>query len=160
MEMNLILLVDTSSDLLDATLYRQIIGSLMYLMNTRLDILFYMNTLNHYLVDPIHVHLVVAKHVMRYHNGTLDYGLCYTGDHDFKMCGYTDSDWVGSASERKINFGCCLILGSAMTSWKIMKQSSIDLSTVEVKYIATCSTSFEYIEKSLRSRDGIHHDSM
>ena len=97
---------------------------------------------------------------MRYLKGMLDYGLCYTGDHDFRMCGYTDSDWVGSASERKITFGCCLILGSAMTSWKRMKQSSIDLSTVESKYIATCSTSFEYIDKSLRSRDGIHHDSM
>jgi hypothetical protein len=40
MEMNLKLLVDTSSELVDATLYRQIIGSLMYLMNTRPDILF------------------------------------------------------------------------------------------------------------------------
>jgi hypothetical protein len=34
------LLVDTSSELIDATLYRQIIGSLMYLTNTRTDIVF------------------------------------------------------------------------------------------------------------------------
>jgi hypothetical protein len=40
METNLKLLVDTSSKLVDSTLYRQIIGSLMYLMNTSPDICF------------------------------------------------------------------------------------------------------------------------
>ena len=90
METKLKLLVDTSSKLVDATLYRQIIGSVMYLMNTRLDICF---ALSQYLVEPRHVHLVAAKHVMRYLKGTLDFGLCYTrDDHDFKLYGYTDSD--------------------------------------------------------------------
>jgi hypothetical protein len=48
MEMKLKLLVDTSSDLIDATLYRQIIGSLMYLTNTRPDICFAVNTLSQF----------------------------------------------------------------------------------------------------------------
>ena len=65
MEMKLKLLVDTSSELIDAMLYRQIIGSLMYLKNTILDICFAINTLIQFLVEPRHVHLVVAKHVMR-----------------------------------------------------------------------------------------------
>jgi hypothetical protein len=65
METNLKLLVDTLSELVDVILYRHIIGSLMYLMNTRLDICFVVNTLSQYMVDPRHVHLVVAKHVMR-----------------------------------------------------------------------------------------------
>jgi hypothetical protein len=38
-------------------------------------------------VEPRRVHLVAAKHVMRYLKGTLNYGLCYTGDHDFKLYG-------------------------------------------------------------------------
>jgi hypothetical protein len=46
METNLKLLVDTSSELVDATLYIQIIGSLMYFMNTRPYICFSMNTLS------------------------------------------------------------------------------------------------------------------
>jgi hypothetical protein len=83
METKLNLLVDTSSELVDVTLYRQIIRSLMYLTNTRPDICFAVNTLSQYLVEPKRVHLVVAKHVMRYLKGTLDFGLCYNGDHDF-----------------------------------------------------------------------------
>ena len=99
METNLKLLANTSLEIVDVTLYRQMIGLLMYLMNTRPDICFLMNTLSQYLVDPIRVHPVVAKHVMRYLKGMLDYGLSYTGDHDFKLCGYIDSYWAGSASD-------------------------------------------------------------
>jgi hypothetical protein len=64
-ETKLKLLVDTSSELVGATLYRHIIGYLMYLTNTRPDICFDVNTLSQFLVEPIRVHPVVAKHVMR-----------------------------------------------------------------------------------------------
>jgi hypothetical protein len=145
METKLKLLVDTSSELIDATLYRQIIGSLMYLTNTRPDICFVVNTLSQFLVEPRHVHLVVAKHVMRYLKGTLDYGLSYDGDHNFTLSGYTDSDWAGSVSDRKSTSGCCFSLGSAMISWQSKKQSSIALSTAEAEYIVACSASCEAI---------------
>jgi hypothetical protein len=153
METNLKLLVDTLSKLVNATLYRQIIGSLMYLRNTRPDICFVVNTLSQYLVEPRRVHLVATKHVMRYLKGTLDYGLCYTGDHDFRLCGYTDLDWTGSASNKKSTSRCCFSLGSAMTSWQSRKQSSIALSTIEAEYIAACSASCEaiWIQKLLTS---------
>jgi hypothetical protein len=65
METHLKLMVDTSSELVDATMYRHIIELLMYLMNTRPDICFVVNTLIQYLVEPIPVHLVATKHVMR-----------------------------------------------------------------------------------------------
>jgi hypothetical protein len=81
--------VDTSSELVDATLYRHIIGLVMYLTNTRTDICF---GLSQYLVEPRRVHLDDAKHVMRYLKGTLDFGLYYIRDHDFRLYGYTDSD--------------------------------------------------------------------
>jgi hypothetical protein len=117
----------------------------MYLMNTRPDICFAVNTLSQFLVEPRHVHLVVAKNVMRYLKGTLDCGLSYDGDHDFRLSGYTDSDWAGSVSDRKSTLGCCFILGSAMISWQSRKQSSIALSTAEAEYIVLCSASCEAI---------------
>jgi hypothetical protein len=145
MEAKLKLLVDTSSDLIDATLYRQIIGSLMYLTNTRPDICFSMNTLSQFLVEPRHVHLMAAKHVMRYLKGILDCGLSYDGDHNFTLSGYIDSDWAGSIADRKNTSECCFSLGSTMISWQSRKQSSIALSTAEAEYIAACSASCEAI---------------
>jgi hypothetical protein len=82
---------------------------------------------------------------MRYLKGTLDCGLNYDGDHDFTLSGYTDSDWAGSVSDRKITSGCCFSLGSAMISWQSRKQSSIALNTAEAEYIAACSASCEAI---------------
>ena len=58
----------------DATMYRQMIGSLMYMTNTILDICFAVNTLSQFLTDPRQVHLIVAKHISRYLRGTVDYG--------------------------------------------------------------------------------------
>ena len=63
MKTNLKLFGDTTSERVDATLYKHMIGSLMYLKNTRPDICFAVNTLNHYIVESIHVHLIVANHV-------------------------------------------------------------------------------------------------
>jgi hypothetical protein len=60
-------------------------------MNTRLDICFSVNTLSQFLLEPRRVHLVVAKHVMRYLKGIIDCGLSYDGDHDFTLSGYTDA---------------------------------------------------------------------
>jgi hypothetical protein len=67
---NLKLLQDTTSEIVDSTLYRKIVGSLMYLMNTRPDICFVVNTLSQHLEKPIQVHLVAAKHLLRYLKGT------------------------------------------------------------------------------------------
>jgi len=68
---NLKLFSDTSSELVDATVYRQMISSLMYLANTRPDICFVVNTLSHYMVETRCVHWIVAEHVLRYLKGTM-----------------------------------------------------------------------------------------
>ena len=68
MASNMKLLSDASSEMVDAMMYHEMIGSLMYIMNTRPDIFFAVNTWRH-------VYLMVAKHVVRYLESTVDYGL-------------------------------------------------------------------------------------
>ena len=145
MDSNLKLLADDSSKLVDVTHYRQIIGSLMYLTNTRPDICFAVNTLSQYLVQPRRVHLVAAKHVMRYLKGTIDFGLYYDNSHEYRLYGYTDADWAGSISDGKRTSGECYSLGSAMISRFSRKKYSVALSTAEAEYIAACSASCESI---------------
>ena len=117
MDSNLKLLVDESSELVDVTHYRHIIGSLMYLTNTRPDSCFAVNTLSQYLVQPRQVHLIAAKNVMRYLKGTIDFGLYYDGNHDYILYGYIDVDCSGSISNRKSTSCICFCLGFAMSSW-------------------------------------------
>ena len=104
-----------------------------------------MNTLSQYLVESIHVHLVVVKYAMRYLKGTINSGLNYTSENDFRLFDSIDSDWVGSVLDRKNNSRGCFSLGSSMISWLRRKQSNISLCTAATKYIAACSTSCEAI---------------
>jgi hypothetical protein len=89
----------------------------MYMMNNIPYICFFVNTLSQYLVDPRRVHLVAAKHVMRYLKGMLDFGPCYNEYHDFRLIGYIDSYWDGSVYDRNNTSVCCFNMGSTMTSW-------------------------------------------
>jgi len=126
-------------------MYRQLIGSLLYLVNTRPDICYAVNTLSQHMVEPRQVHWVAAKHVLRYLHGTIGYGLRYSTSDGVKLEGFTDSDWAGSVVDIKSTSGCCFSLGSAMVSWFSKKQSSVALSTAEEKYIAACAACKEAI---------------
>jgi hypothetical protein len=126
----------TGTDLEDPTLYRQIIGSLMYLIHTRLDICYAVNALSQFMCDPKHIHMVVVKHILRYVRGTIAYGLRYTSSGGVMLHGYTYSNWMGSTVDQKSTFRYCFILGSTMISWSSRKQGSIAQSTTEAEYIA------------------------
>ncbi|XP_059064418.1 secreted RxLR effector protein 161-like [Cryptomeria japonica] len=105
--------VDASrSEAVDPTLYRQLIGSLMYLVNSTPDICFAVNSLSQFMVEPKHVHRIVEKHVLRYLQGTIDYGLRYIQHDRMNLKGYTDADWADSTTDIKSTSGCCFSLGS------------------------------------------------
>ena len=110
------LLSDASLDSVDAMLYHQMIGSLMHLTNTRPDICFSINTLSQFLTDPIYVHLIVVKYILRYLKGTVDYGLKYEVSQNINLEGYVDSDWEGSSIDRKRTSWCCFSMGSGVIS--------------------------------------------
>ena len=86
---------------------------------------------------------MATKHMLRYLNGTIGYGLRCVSGGDVKLQGYTDSDWAGSAVERKSTSRCCFSLGSGMVSWLSRKQTSMALKTSEVEYIAASVASRE-----------------
>ena len=87
----------------------------------------------------------VAKHAVRYLKGTVEYGLNYDTNKKINLEGYVDSDWAGSAIDRKISLGCSFSMGSGVISWFSRKQSCMELSTVEETYVATCSAIWEVV---------------
>lgn len=64
----------------------------MYLVNTRPDLSFAVNTLSQFMVEPWRVHWTATKHVLRYVVGTVDYGLEYIRGVGVQLVGYSDSD--------------------------------------------------------------------
>ena len=126
-------------------MYRQMIGSLMYLTNTRPDICFAVNTLSQFLTNPRNVHLIAAKYILRYLRGTVHYGLKYESNQKINLESYVDSNWESSSIDRKSTSGCCFSMGSGVISWLSRKQSCVALSTAEAEYVVSCSASCEVV---------------
>ena len=108
MTLNLKKLCSDDSPLFDPTMYCQLFGSLMYLVNTKSDICFVVSTFSQYMCELRQIHWVAAKHVLRYLHGTIGYGLRYSAGSDMQLFGYTDSEWAGSMKDQKsASVICC-----------------------------------------------------
>jgi hypothetical protein len=91
----------TSGEVVDATVYRQLVGSLMYLVNTRPDIFYAVNQLSQVMVKPTKLFWKAGKHVLRYLKGTYEYGLWYRKMDEVKLHGFTDAYWVDKPNGKK-----------------------------------------------------------
>lgn len=100
--------------------YKQLIGALMFLVNTRIDICYAVNTLSQFMTEPLHAHWIISKHVLRYFHGLITLGLRYYSK-DVQLHGYTDVDGAGNVIDRRSTYGCCFSLGFAMISWMSRK---------------------------------------
>jgi hypothetical protein len=90
MVINMKKVVTSDSKLVDPMIYRKLIGYLMYLVNSRTNICFVLNTLSQFMVDPRQVHWITTKHVLRYLRGTMEYGLRHIGGDGVRLQGYSD----------------------------------------------------------------------
>ncbi|KAG8479389.1 hypothetical protein CXB51_029761 [Gossypium anomalum] len=113
------------------TTYRSLIGCLLYLTATRLDIMFAVSLLSRFMHCCNVQHFQAAKRVLRYIKGNLSHGLLFSKAAELKLKGYTDSDWASSKDNMKSTLGYAFTLGTAM--------SLVAQSTAEAEYVATAS---------------------
>ncbi|XP_068465677.1 uncharacterized mitochondrial protein AtMg00810-like [Phaseolus vulgaris] len=119
----------------DQTKYRGLIGSLLYLTTSRLDIMFVVCLCARYQANPKESHLKAAKRILKYLKGTTNVGLWYPSYSPIHLIGYSDSDFVGCKLDQKSTSDTCHLLGSSLISWHSKKQACVSLSTAEVEYI-------------------------
>ena len=145
---------------MDATVYRQLVVSLMYLVNTRLDICYAVNQLSQAMVKPTKLFWKAGKHILRYLKGTSEYGLWYRQTDEVKLHGFTDANWAGSPTDRKSTSGGIFSIGSTVGSWYSRKQRSVALSLVEAEYMAVSQATCEamWMRKILVGLFGSHLD--
>ncbi|KAG6526877.1 hypothetical protein ZIOFF_008964 [Zingiber officinale] len=123
----------------DPTFFKSLVGSLRYLTCTRPDILYAVGLVSRYMEDPTTTHLKIAKRILRYIKGTIDFGLFYSTSNHFKLEGYSDSDWGGDIDDRKSTTGFVFFMGDTTFTWMSKKQPIVTLSTCEAEYVAATS---------------------
>ncbi|XP_059629958.1 uncharacterized mitochondrial protein AtMg00810-like [Cornus florida] len=117
----------------DASLYRSLVGSLLYLTSARANIMYATSLLSRFMHNPSQIHVGAAKRVLRYIQGTLDFGILYEKNVDAKLFGFCDSDWAGCVDDMRSTSGCAFSLGSGVFSWASKKQETVAQSSAEAK---------------------------
>ena len=120
----------------EANLYQSLVGSLRYLTCTRPDIAYSVGVISRFMEDPKQTHWKAIKRILRYIQGTKTLGLFYSRTEDYKLQGYSDSDWCGDVDERKSTSGYLFFMGDTAFTWYSKKQPIVALSTCEAEYVA------------------------
>jgi hypothetical protein len=142
---------DDDSNSTDQRQYRSMIGSLLYVTASKLDVMQEVGQVSRFQAAPKESHVLAVKRIFRYLKGTEEFGLWYPKGKDISLIAYTDVDWAGCIDDRRSTSGAVFYLGECLVSWLSKKQSSVSLSTAEAEYIAaaSCCTQVLWMKQTL-----------
>lgn len=136
------LVKDEDEEGVDTTEFKQLVGSLRYVCNSRPDICYAVGLVSRFMECPKQSHMMVAKKILRYLRGTTDFGILfptYSSSSEGELIGFSDSDWCGDRVDRRSTMGYVFKFLDGPISWSSKKQSVVALSSCEAEYIAACS---------------------
>ncbi|GJY70137.1 hypothetical protein Tco_0473119 [Tanacetum coccineum] len=130
---------DPSGTPVDLTRYKGMVGSLMYLKASRLDLEFVVCMCARYQAKPTEKHLTMVKRVFRYLKGTINIGMWYLNDIGFNLIAFADADHAGCQDSRRSTSGSAQFLGDKLVNWSSMKQkcTQIENKVVELYFVET-----------------------
>ncbi|KAF5442817.1 hypothetical protein F2P56_035435 [Juglans regia] len=118
---------------MDPTEYHHVVGALQYCTISQPGIAYAVNQLCQFMHSPREPHWVVAKRVLRYLKGTIDYGLYFSLD-DINLHAYCDSDWARNPDDRRSTTGYGIFIGPNLITWIAKKQPIVSKSRTEIEY--------------------------
>jgi hypothetical protein len=163
MEPRLKLSKQSSEPVVDKTLYRSLVGSLRYLVNTRPDISFVVGYVSRFLEEPCEDHMAAVKRIVRYVADTQEWGLWYNRGKKkvAVLTGFSDSDYAGDVDKRYNTTGVIFLLDDSPISWQSMKQKVVAQSSCEAEYIAAANATCQglWLARVLGEIQGSAHSS-
>jgi len=134
----------------DATLFKQVVGSLMYLTATQSNLIYGVSLISRFMSSPTESHFA-AKRILRYLKGTTELGIYYKKGENTKIVAYSDSDFAGDIDDRRSTSGIVFLFGFGAVLWSSKKQPVVTLSTTEAEYIvvASCTCQCIWIKRVL-----------
>ena len=134
-----------SSEPADSNLYRKLVGSLIWFLNTRLDLSFSVGLLSSFMQNPLKSHWQQGLRILEYLCQSPDVGIWYpVGDGSAPVLqGWSDADWGGDPDTRRSTSGYVFSLGHGAISWSSKRQSTVVVSSIEAEYKAACSATCE-----------------
>ncbi|XP_049958025.1 uncharacterized protein LOC126474593 [Schistocerca serialis cubense] len=130
-----------SPPLINTGLYREIIGSLMYLtQGTRPDLSYAVNIASRVQDSPTQAHFALLRRIFRYLKSTITDGIKFTKDKDCSIEGYSNADHGRDRGTRRSTSGILLMFHGRPVVWKSELHQCVALSSMEAEYVATSET--------------------
>jgi hypothetical protein len=126
----------------DPTLYRSLAGALQYLTFTRPDISYAVQQVCLFMHEPRDSHFAFMKRIIRYIQGTIDYGIRIIKSASHSLVAYSDADWGGCPDSRRSTSGYCVFLGDNLLSWSSKRQPTVSRSSAEAEYRGVAHPSY------------------
>ncbi|XP_019251431.1 PREDICTED: uncharacterized protein LOC109230381 [Nicotiana attenuata] len=126
--------------LADPCQYQRLIGRLLYLTMTRIDIAYAVQVLSQIMHKPKQSHLKAAHRVVRYLKAAPGLGLLMPSNISSTLVAYCDSDWGGCLQTRRYVTGYLVKFGEATISWKSKKQDTVARNSAEAEFRSMAST--------------------
>lgn len=134
----------TDGDLLDdPTRYRYLVGSLVYLVSTRPDIVYIVHILSQFMARPTYLHHSHLLRVLRYLRGTISRRLFFPSSTSLQLQACSNATWASDHSDRRSLSAYCVFLGSSLIAWKTKKQTAVSHSSAETKLRAMAVVTVE-----------------
>nr|GEX42353.1 uncharacterized mitochondrial protein AtMg00810-like [Tanacetum cinerariifolium] len=127
---------DEDEESVDNTKYCGMIGSLLYLMANRPDIMFSVCLCARFQEDPKTSHLEAVKRIFRYIKGTTYLGLGYPKGTGVETIIYVDFNHERDYVDSKSKSDACTFIGCYLTSWFSKKQTALSIFTIEAEYVS------------------------
>ena len=121
MSPNVKLTVDLLGKSVDSSLYRSMIGSILYLTANRPDISYSVGVCARYQANPKESYMIALKRIIKYVKTTADFGVWYNKDTNDVLAGYSDADCARNANDKKSTSGGCFYMGNNLVSWMSKK---------------------------------------
>ncbi|XP_028072934.1 uncharacterized protein LOC114275134 [Camellia sinensis] len=136
---------DLEGKKVDNTLFKQIVGSLMYLTEARPNIMYSVSLISRYMECPAEYHLLVTKRVLRYLKGTFDFGVFYKKKVALDLIGFCESDYASDLDGRRSTSSYAFMMSSGVVSWSSKKQQVVTLSTTKAEFVAAASSACQAV---------------
>ncbi|XP_068304271.1 secreted RxLR effector protein 161-like [Pyrus communis] len=114
--------------------YQRLVGRLIYLSLTRLDIAYAVSVVSQSMHAPSEDHMAAVMRILSYLKGAPGRGLIFRKHGHMDVKGYTDADWVGNITDRRSTTGYFTFVAGNLVTWRNKKQNVVARSTTKAEY--------------------------
>lgn len=123
----------------------RLVGKLLYLTKTWLDLSYSVNLLSQFMETPQEPHFNAIIKLLKHIKRTPRQGIFFHATSKLEFTAYSDASWASCPDTRRSTIGFCVFLGNFLISWKSKEQHNISWSSAESEYQGMAAVVYELL---------------